>query len=409
MKFCFIAPYYSEQSNGIRVLYQAALLFSQHAKQCILHVYDSKTGKIISHPDLGRIPRKFHRLISNKPELSIDAYYVIPETPSELPRDLPKNAKIVRYLLANPFFFNREKVNLNNQFLLAYSYAISDKLPQLFIEALPDLKKQKKKIDNKKLLIYFGKFRLGQSFNFISQLNQITEGFKEIEIIHRGYPKDHKEYLNKLRSADCLVCYDGFTSVIHEASLMGIPVIVVDDLRVKKKFHITLRNIVTLNELANKKQSFINYESTKKKDVSVAKPDLNKIFKLINQFFNSEDKNLDSLFNREIKKMQQHAKRHYSQGILNFNSDLKLFFLLLFLFDKKAYFEITVDLNKIRIKFIQIILTPIVCIYYLRLRCFNFIFMSLVNFVLFKFYPKAFILKMNEYIKLRNNLLKNLN
>ena len=339
MKFCFIAPYYSEQSNGIRVLYQAALLFSKHAKKCVLRVYDTKTGKIISHPDLSRIPNKFHRLILNKFELSKDSYYVIPESPSELPIDLPKNAKIVRYLLANPFFFNREKVNLSDQFLLAYSYAISDKLPQLFIEALTELKKQNKKIVNKKLLIYFGKFRLGQSFNFISHLNQIIEGFKEIEIIHRGYPKDHKVYLNKLRSADCLVCYDGFTSVIHEASLMGIPVVVVDDLHVKKKFNVALRNIVTLNELATSKQSFINYELTKKKDASVANPDINKIFKLINQFFNLEDKNLNSLFNREIKRLQRYAKRHYSQDILNFNSDLKLFFCFYFYLIKKIIIE----------------------------------------------------------------------
>lgn len=398
MKFCFIAPYYSEQSNGIRVLYQAALLFSQHAKQCILHVYDSKTDKIISHPDLGRIPHKYHRLISNKLELSIDSYYVIPETPSELPRDLPKNAKIVRYLLANPFFFNREKVNLNNQFLLAYSYAISDKLPQLFVEALPDLKKQKKKIENKKLLIYFGKFRFGQSFNFISQLNQIIEDFMEIEIIHRGYPKDHKEYLNKLRSADCLVSYDGLTSVIHEATLMGIPVVVVDDLHVKKKFNITLRNIITLNELANTKQSFINFESTKNKNVSVAKPDLNKILKLISQFFNAEDKNLDSLFNREIKKLQQYAKRNYSQDILNFNSDLKLFFLLLFLFDQKLYYRITASLNQTKYKVLKTLFTPFLCFYYLRLKSFLFALIFLKYLILYIFYPKTFIIQFNNYI-----------
>ena len=398
MKFCFIAPYYSEQSNGIRVLYQAALLFSQHAKQCILHVYDSKTGKIISQPDLGRIPHNYHRLISNKWELSIDFYYVIPETPSELPKDLPKNAKIVRYLLANPFFFNQGCVNLSNQFLLAYSYAISDKLPQLFIEALPDLKKHNKKIENKKLLIYFGKFRLGQSFNFISHLNQIIEGFKEIEIIHRGYPKDHKEYLNKLSSADCLVSYDGFTSVIHEATLMGIPVVVVDDLHVKKKFNITLRNIITLNELANTKQSFINFKLTKKKDVLVAKPGIKKIFKLINQFFNLEDKNLDNLFIREIKKLQQYAKRHYSQDILNFNSDLKLFFLLLFLFDQKIYYRITSSLNKTSHKCLKILFTSFFCFYHLRFKCFPFALICLKFLILFKFQPKRFIIHFNNYI-----------
>ena len=401
MKFCFIAPYYSEQSNGIRVLYQAAVLFSQHAKQCILYVYDFKTGKIISHPDLKRIPHKYHRLISNKPELSTEYYYVVPETPSELPKDLPKNAKIVRYLLANPFFFNREKVNLNNQFLLAYSYAISDKLPQLFIEALPDLKKQKKKIENKKLLIYFGKFRLGQSFNFISQLNQITEGFNEIEIIHRGYPKDHKEYLNKLRSADCLVCYDGFTSVIHEASLMGIPVVVVDDLHVKKRFNIALNNIVTLNELATSKQSFINYESTKKKDVSVAKPDINKIFKLINEFFSAKDKRLNGLFDQEIKIMQQFAQKNYSQDILNFNSDFKLIFLLLFLFDQKAYFGITSSLNKIKSKFFKFFLAPFFSIYHLKIRCFIFGLVIIKYLFLYKFQPKRFIIQFNRYIAMR--------
>ena len=398
MKFCFIAPYYNEQSNGIRVLYQAALLFSQHAKQCILHVYDSKTGKIISHPDLKRIPHKYHRLISNKLELSLESYYVVAETPSELPKDLPKNAKIVRYLLANPFFFNREKVDLSNQFLLAYSYAVSDKLPQLFIEALPDLKKQNKIIENKKLLIYFGKFRLGQSFNFISHLNQIIEGFMEIEIIHRGYPKDHKKYLNKLRSADCLVCYDGFTSVIHEASLMGIPVVVVDDLHVKMKFNITLRNIFTLNQLANTKQSFINFKSTNKRDVLVPKPEINKIFKQINEFFNSKDKNWDSLFNQEIKTMQQFAKKNYNQDILNFNSDLKLFFLLLFLFDQKLYSRMTASLNKTKHKFLKILFTPFFCFYHLRFKCFPFVLMFLKYLILFKLRPKRFIIHFNNYI-----------
>ena len=65
MKFCFIVPYYSEQSNGIRVLYKAALLFSQHIKGCCLQVHDPKSGKIISNPDLRKIPYKFQHLVLN--------------------------------------------------------------------------------------------------------------------------------------------------------------------------------------------------------------------------------------------------------------------------------------------------------------------------------------------------------
>ena len=247
MKFCFIVPYYSEQSNGIRVLYQAALLFSEHSERTSIKVYSYETGKTITNPNLDIIPSKFHHLISNESKFSIDDIYILPETPSKKPRNLPRRANIIRYLLANPFLFNKEKINLKNQFLLSYSYAISERLPQLFIEALPNLKKQIKKNNNKKLLVYFGKFRLNQSFENIIHLNKIIESYSQVEIIHRGFPKKHEEYLIKLNSADCLISYDGFTCVSYEASLMGIPVVVVDDLHVKEKFNVKLNNIFTIN------------------------------------------------------------------------------------------------------------------------------------------------------------------
>jgi hypothetical protein len=401
MKFCFIVPYYSEQSNGIRVLYKAALLFSQHTKGCCLQVHDPKSGKIISNPDLRKIPYKFQHLVLKKLEFSMHSYYVLPETPAKIPKNLPKNAKIVRYLLANPFFLNKEKVNLKNQFLLSYSYAISDRLPQLFIESLPVLKKQNKTNNNKKLLIYFGKFRLGQSFDRISQLNKVIKDFSQVEIIHRGKPKNHKEYLKKLNKADCLISYDGLTSVIREASLVGIPVLVVDDLLVKKKFNIKLSNIYTLNILANKKKLFLKFKTSNIKHELAPEPNLSKIVNLIGDFFSNNNKLLSNLFNQEIKKMEQFSKKNFSHDILSFNSDFKLFFLLLFLFDHKAYSKITISLNKIKRNFFKILLTLFFSIYHLRIQCFPFGLMFIKYLILYKLQPKRFIMHLNNYISMK--------
>jgi hypothetical protein len=399
MKFCFIVPYYNEQSNGIRVLYQAALLFSQCAKNTSMKIYDSHAEKIIHHPNLNRVPSKFHNLISNKIEFSFDFVYVLPETPKKLPKNLPKEVKIVRYLLANPFFFNNSSVNYKDQFLLAYSYLISKKLPQLYINAFPDfpkIKRSKSKYD--KALIYFGKFRLTQDFQAFSYVNEILCKFKEVEIIHRGYPKIHKDYLKKLNEVSLLISYDGLSSVNHEASLMGIKVVLVDDLFIKKSFNIKLYNIFSLDEMRRKKltlsqlplKNYTNYNTSKLMVINT--------IKMIVDFFNSKKRDqYNHLFEKELENLKIFAQENFPNNVISFNGSHKLPLLILFQFDKEIYNKIMDSLGKKKSKKIKIIFAFLLTFKFLKIRILSYL-SDLVHFyILYKLKPKSFIIQFNNY------------
>ena len=402
MNICFIAPYYSEQSNGIRVLYKAALLFAKVNENCILKIYDAKNNQILSSPDLEKIPKKFHSMISGNLEFSKDYVYFLPETPSQLPSNLSNSHKIVRYLLANPFFFNQKAINFKNNFLLSYSNFISKKLPQLYLEDLPKLPLKKVNfIKQKKTLIYFGKFRLKKNLiKNIDVLSYIINKY-DVEIIHRKYPKTHEQYLQKLKTANLLICYDPMSSVSHEASLIGIPVIMVDSLIMNDSFNYNLKNIFFLEELSFDKNKINNikgyhYKNNAKATTSILK--VKKLIKLIEAYFSSlkVKSKYDKIFFKEMFRLKKSYEKNFDQGIVSFDSYKKIFLIILFYLYPDLY-------KKIKKKYLNnksffLLSLIIYLVFHLNFKFINFFFYFIKLCLFYKFFQIKFIKEFNKLL-----------
>jgi hypothetical protein len=403
MKFCFIAPYYSEQSNGIRVFYKAALLFAQAKADCIIKICDTETNQVLVKPNLRKIPKKFHFLISNDKNLPSNYIYVLPETPSNLPKNLNRNFKIVRYLLANPFFLNRGAIDFKNNFLLSYSNLISDRLPQLFINAMPDLPKKKiRSNQNKKILIYFGKFRLEKKIIKNSDfINNILDKYDDIEIIHRNYPNKHEDYLQKLKTTDLLISYDFMSSVSQEASLMGIPVIIIDSLNINVSFNCEQQNIYFLEELYSDINLINEINAIPYKNTIENKISKKKHIELIKSYFSKPNIKfkLDNIFYDEMTRMKKIYLMNFKEGIINFNSCGKIFLLVLFYLYPNSYKVIEKHLVKNKKNIISFSFFGFgSLIFYLRFRSIFFIYFALKLFFLYKISNRKFIKEFNNLL-----------
>lgn len=413
MKFCFIAPYYSEQSNGIRVLYKAAFCFSKYIGNTKLKIYDPKENIILSRPNLNKIPKKYRFLISRKIDYSDKDIYVLPETPAELPLNINKSSPIVRYLLANPFFFNKGTINFDNQFLLSYSNLISSDLPQYFIEAIPKLKIKNKLLKFDKALIYFGKFRLNK--NLLKNddvINKILKKYKSVEIIHRNYPFEHRDYLKKLKLADILISYDPMSSVTHEASLIGLTVVMIDDLNINKSFNIELENIFYLSQIRNIDYFFRNLQCKKIKikntlqsmdDHSYVKIETIKIANLILNYFKNNNF-LSGKFKSEFDKMRKEAIDNFRDGIVSFNSPFKIFLIIFYYLDNKSYkiFNNKLNLNNSKCKLFLLLIRT------LKFNVLKFFTISFYLCMLFFINKRYFLLKFNKFLSQNFNKIRNI-
>lgn len=218
----FHLPYYNPNSNGISLLWHFANDASKYCKVTISVFSRGESGPITVLPSASR-------LVVPKSECSIADIVVY----SDIIEGNPLEAKrVCRFLLGSRLLFENSQINFgNNDFLFAYSKAISDHLPQLNFNN-PELKRSDLRVrtnSNSKLhiAIYYGKCRY---FKFDKKkLQKILKSYNlPIKIITRTIPES-KDKLNQLISSSALlVSFDPLTNLAYEATLMGVPVLFVD-------------------------------------------------------------------------------------------------------------------------------------------------------------------------------------
>ena len=241
-KFIFYIPQYVSHSNGIKVLYEAAWLFSKFTSVEIINYAHSG----IEHLKL--LPLRYKRLIKAKiTNVDNNTIFVFPESLIDDP--IPNlEKKVVRYFLSKPYILNGLAPKFENDYCLSYSNLISNKLPQLFLldseilaftESTP-----KKNYHNKKALIYFGKIRPSQ-FYISKKLFELINCFHNVEIITRTIPSNRKVLYAEIANADIIISLDPLTSLIHESLLLGTPCLIIDSIfkNEYKNFNIKFYNL----------------------------------------------------------------------------------------------------------------------------------------------------------------------
>lgn len=226
-KFVFYIPEYVDYSNGIRVLYEAAWLFSKYTPVEIINYSHS------SSYNKEKIPAHYNSLITKKLKtLNSNTVFFFPESLIEDP--LPNiQKKVVRYFLSKPFILNSLSPNFENDYCVSYSNLISNEMPQLFLldPKLIELTmlNHKKNHQNKKAIIYFGKIRPSK-FYLNKHLLKLLECFSDIEIVTRTIPSRREDLYRKIGSATIVISLDPLTSLIHESLLLGTPCLVADNI-----------------------------------------------------------------------------------------------------------------------------------------------------------------------------------
>lgn len=216
-KYHFYLPNYTNISNGIVTLWEAAFEFSLHRDVSISTFF---YGEVFCET-----PIKYCKLI--KPyQHSNNIIVVYPDCVE----GNPLGAKLVaRYLMAKPYILNNRGFKYSdNEFIFAYSNAVNHNLPQynLIDPKLVELRELKCEKKINRLSIYMGKCRLGIDFK---RFIPLLDGFDEIIIITRTHPSNKKCLYDTIAKSKLLLSFDPLSSICYESTLIGTPVLLGDN------------------------------------------------------------------------------------------------------------------------------------------------------------------------------------
>lgn len=150
----------------------------------------------------------------------------------------PKNpfasGHIVHWLLNKPMFLTGDSIHYeDDEIVVSYSKLIRNDLPQLFIlkdeiEFFDELRSNA--VHRKDTVsVYFGKVHLEVLRNKFDLLKQIITEYSTVNLITRQSPNDRKAALKSIADSDLLVSFDPLTNLNYEATLLGTPVLMMDD------------------------------------------------------------------------------------------------------------------------------------------------------------------------------------
>jgi hypothetical protein len=402
-EFIFYVPEYAANSNGIKIIYEAAYLFSLQNKVTVLtfnNDYYNGTKNLKFEP----MPDKYKSLIRQfaTPINSNSSIFVYPESLVKDPFYLIGEKKIVRYFLAKPHILDKSDLDFSNNFCISYSKLVSKDMPNYFLlePSIKDLLEIKnfKKTTHKKASLYFGKLRPSKKI-ISNKINLLVSLFDEIKIITRTEPHNRNELIAELSSSHLLICFDPITSIIHESIILGTPCLLADDIfKIEyKNFNIPLSGIyfnsdldsiikkIKLNKplwIDRKKNIDSCYEA-----IANNKKNTEKIIKLIGQHFSAHDDDERRAINIKYQKSFRtfYLKKWKDQLLLNVLSKKYLLYYFFasnnpYLFNKivnfyrdikyKKYFQ-SLQLLKFDITKVNFNINSLIYIFYLAVFLFK--------------------------------------
>ena len=183
----------------------------------------------------------------------------------------PLNARrVVRYLLNKPYYiFGYGIEYAASDYILSFSELISKDLPYLYIllderKMYADIRRDKPKKKDV-YSVYFGKCNPEVLKNSESILRRIQKKYGIVNIITRQYP-DRNSALRMIAESDMMASFDPLSNLNYEATLLGTPVLMLDDSFNTSATHLPAEQsgyFYNLNDLESAKlavkESYINY------------------------------------------------------------------------------------------------------------------------------------------------------
>lgn len=222
----FYSCYYIASSYGISIAYEIVYNLCKMGQPAKVVISDGAQER--------PIPSKYDGLYIFKehmPQLQSNDLVVYNDTVSGNPLGA-KN--VVRYMLNKPMVLTGEEIEFSGtDFILAYSYLIDCNLPQLyFLKDDEDLFASVRNRSCKSrgdVAIYFGKVRYDLLKKNFNNIRRLLEKYKNFNVITRSYPANRSDTLSLVAKSDLLISFDPLTNLNYEATLLGTPVLLVDN------------------------------------------------------------------------------------------------------------------------------------------------------------------------------------
>ena len=219
--------YYSHASNGIRLTYELVSILNRNG-------ISSKNLCFDKYNPEWHIPFEYEKntiyLSQEKVDIKTEDIVIYPEQIVDNP--LSAN-RVIRLLLNKPYFIFGTGINYSStDYIISYSKIISNKYPQMYY--MIDERQLFKQYcgipsDPSMCTIYFGKTDRRILKQKRKQLATILKKYSKIKVICRNIPSSREETLLWIKQSSLLISFDAISNINYEATLLGVPVILMDD------------------------------------------------------------------------------------------------------------------------------------------------------------------------------------
>ena len=222
------APFYHDKSNGIALMYELVVMMNKVGIEAKNLCFENERYDV-------ELPEKIKPYYISKaqiPNAISDEDIVIY---SETTGGNALNAKnVVYWLLNKPSVLTGEEIHFQpDDVLMAYSTLVHEELPQMFImrDELSLFSRIRSTASRKSdmVSVYFGKVNINTVLRRNEQLKHILDRYRRINIITRSIPASREQMLQEVAQSDLLISYDPLSNINYEATLLGTPVLMMDD------------------------------------------------------------------------------------------------------------------------------------------------------------------------------------
>ncbi len=243
-------PAYVPSSNGIRIWYTLAkICHDENIPVKVVCFEKRRTDHIV--PD--RIIRSLEIQYLEEGSITVgdDDVVFYPETV----KGNPLNARCcVRYLLNNPIVLTGHGVCYGKRdYIVTYSSLIAPwfSMYECFIlnDDISEISKIRESAKRDILTFYFGKIRVGGSNNRFNKVLEIINHNMDIEVITRSIPMSRETALKSIAQSRLLISFDPLSNINYEATLLGTPVILMDDSYEAKNFNMGDYGLYLIDEI----------------------------------------------------------------------------------------------------------------------------------------------------------------
>lgn len=222
------APFYHDKSNGISVTYELLRILNRSGLAARILCTEDERYDVSIPEDL----KPYYISKAGTPQKVGDddiVFYLDTAGGNSI-----HARHVVYWLLNKPGVLTGEEIHFQPEDILAaFSTLVHHKLPQLFL-----LKDERKLFSglrsacrrrNDTVSVYFGKVNVQLVLDRNPRLKELIRQYDRVNVITRLSPSERKETLQSIAQSDLLISYDPLSNVNYEATLLGTPVLLMDD------------------------------------------------------------------------------------------------------------------------------------------------------------------------------------